>query len=113
MQRIRRANQRRGRELRFPPKAGVTALARSIPVVQPVPNVPLATPQSENNLNRSVTAAKQVIAVINDQAHGLKLSVEEDTGTRIFEAADRKSVEALRQIPSEEIIKGSFISIKS
>jgi len=59
-------------------------------------------PESENQVKQAV---QKIQGTVDNLAHNLRFSIDEDTGKTIIKVMDVHTEEVIRQIPSEEAIE--------
>ncbi len=59
-------------------------------------------PESEEQIKQAV---QDIQGAVNNLAHNLRFSIDEDTGRTIIKVTDARTDEVIRQIPTEEAIE--------
>lgn len=61
-----------------------------------------SSPRSEDQVNEAV---QKIQGTVDNLAHNLRFSIDEDTGKTIIKVMDVHTEEVIRQIPSEEAVE--------
>lgn len=61
-----------------------------------------SSPRSEDQVNEAV---QKIQSTVDNLAHNLRFSIDEDTGKTIIKVMDVHTEEIIRQIPSEEAVE--------
>ncbi|QOJ22760.1 MAG: flagellar protein FlaG [Gammaproteobacteria bacterium] len=74
----------------------------ALPPVSTVESKVNSNPQSEEQINQAV---QKIQGTVDNLAHNLRFSIDEDTGKTIIKVMDVHTEEVIRQIPSEEAVE--------
>ena len=72
------------------------------PVPTAYPEVNSSSPNSEDQVKQAV---QKIQGTVDNLAHNLRFSIDEDTGKTIIKVMDVHTEEVIRQIPSEEAVE--------